>query len=166
MIIFHYQDKKSQYNNCQSQTLCGLHPQLCSPLHWEVAECGQLLWTFVMPRTKPIIFRYQAGATFCPLVYLQPKLIFFYDDAMFMWRLVLVRGWALRLELQTIHLFSQSRRRHLLGPSSGWKLLLQLSYLRIYKDTMLNGCWPQVDVRLGYVTGLKGRDVFKQAGVS
>ena len=39
-------------------------------------------------------------------------------------------GW--RLELKTIHRFQQSRRRPLLG------LLLALSHLRHYKNTMLN----------------------------
>ena len=42
------------------------------------------------------------------------------------------------LELQTIHQFSKSRRRALLGPSPGWKHLLALSHLRHYDDTMLN----------------------------
>ena len=36
------------------------------------------------------------------------------------------------VELQTIHRFSQSRRRPLLGPSPGWKRLLVLSHLRHY----------------------------------
>ena len=38
----------------------------------------------------------------------------------------------LQIELQTIHRFSQSRRRLLLGPSPGWKHLLVLSHLRHY----------------------------------
>ena len=36
------------------------------------------------------------------------------------------------IELQTIHQFSQSRGRPLLGPSPGWKCLLALSHLRYY----------------------------------
>ena len=35
-------------------------------------------------------------------------------------------------ELQTIHRFSQSQRRPLLGPSSGWKCLLEFSHWRNY----------------------------------
>ena len=49
------------------------------------------------------------------------------------------RGWGMfKLELQTIHLFSQSGRRPLLGPSSGWKHLL--SHLRHYaKQALTHG---------------------------
>ena len=35
-------------------------------------------------------------------------------------------------KLQTIHRFSQPRRRLLLGPSSGWKHLLALPHIRHY----------------------------------
>ena len=44
------------------------------------------------------------------------------------------------LELQTIHRFSQSRRRPLLGPSPGWKCLLALLHLRYSEDTMALTC--------------------------
>ena len=40
-----------------------------------------------------------------------------------------------RLKLQTIHRFSQSRKRPLLGSSTGWKRLLVLSHLRHYWDS-------------------------------
>ena len=41
------------------------------------------------------------------------------------------------IELQTIHQFSQSRRRPLIGPSPGWKCLLALSHLRHFSKRTL-----------------------------
>ena len=48
-----------------------------------------------------------------------------------------VAGW-FKVELQTIHRFSQSWRRLHQGPSPGRKGLLAFSHLRHYEDTMLN----------------------------